>query len=58
VPPELLRTVRAVGDDTRLRILRLVAASRSGYHVLYAADRDALERLPGALRSYLAGMRL
>ena len=25
VPPELLRTVRAVGDETRLRILRLVA---------------------------------
>jgi DNA-binding transcriptional ArsR family regulator len=87
VPPELLRTVRAVGDETRLRILRLVAerprsteelapllrlsepalsrqlrllaeaglvaASRSGYYVLYAADREALERLPELLRGYV-----
>ncbi len=84
----LLQVLRALGDDTRLRALRLIAKQprstqelaalvaiseaglskhlkaladaglvttrREGYYVLYSLDRDAIRRLPGELRSFLA----
>ena len=84
----LLQVLRALGDDTRLRALRLIAKQprstqelaalvaiseaglskhlkaladaglvttrREGYYVLYSLDREAIRRLPGELRSFLA----